>query len=69
MRFGINTIDDFDVKDKVVLCRIDINQPVDRETATLKSTARIEACIPTLKELSEKEYASEWDVFECFVID
>ncbi len=54
MRFGIKTIDDFDVKDKTVLCRIDINQPVDREKGILKSTARIEACVPTLKELSEK---------------
>ncbi|MFP3043713.1 phosphoglycerate kinase [Treponema primitia] len=54
MRFGINTLDDFDVKDKTVLCRIDINQPVNRVTGTLKDTTRIEACIPTLKELSEK---------------
>jgi phosphoglycerate kinase len=54
MRFGINTIDDFDVKDKTVLCRVDINQPVDKAAGTLKDTTRIEACIPTLKELSEK---------------
>ena len=54
MRFGIHTIDDFDVNGKTVLCRVDINQPVDREKGTLKSTARIEACIPTLKELSDK---------------
>ncbi|MDD4080616.1 MAG: phosphoglycerate kinase, partial [Eubacteriales bacterium] len=33
---------------------VDINQPVDRKTGTLKSTARIEACVPTLKELSDK---------------
>ncbi len=54
MRFGIKTIDDFDVNNKTVLCRIDINQPVDREKGTLKSIARIQACVPTLKELSEK---------------
>ncbi len=54
MRFGIRTLDELDVNGKTVLCRIDINQPVDRETGTLKSTARIEACVPTLKELSEK---------------
>ncbi len=54
MRFGIRTIDELQVKDKTVLCRIDINQPVDRETGLLKSTARIEACVPTIKELSEK---------------
>ncbi|MDR1800462.1 MAG: phosphoglycerate kinase [Lachnospiraceae bacterium] len=54
MRFGIKTIDDFDVKGKTILLRIDINQPVDREKGTLKSIARIKACIPTLKELNEK---------------
>jgi phosphoglycerate kinase len=53
MRFGINTLDDLDVKDKTVLCRIDINQPVDKAAGTLKDTTRIEACIPTLKELSD----------------
>ena len=54
MRFGIRTIDELDVKNKTVLCRIDINQPVDRATDTLKSTARIEACVPTIRELSDK---------------
>ena len=54
MRFGINTLDDVDVKGKTVLCRVDINQPVDQATGTLKDTTRIEVCIPTLKELSDK---------------
>lgn len=54
MRFGIKTIEDFEVYDKTVLCRVDMNQPVDRKTGTLKSIARIKACVPTLKELSEK---------------
>ncbi|MDR3336749.1 MAG: phosphoglycerate kinase [Treponema sp.] len=54
MRFGINTLDDLEVKGKTVLCRIDINQPVDRSTGKLKDTTRIEACIPTLRELSDK---------------
>lgn len=54
MRFGIHTIDDMDVSGKTVLCRVDINQPVDRPSGKLKSTARIEACLPTLRELSEK---------------
>ena len=30
MRFGIRTLDEIDVKGKTVLCRVDINQPVDR---------------------------------------
>ena len=54
MRFGIHTLDEFDVAGKTVLCRVDMNQPVDRQTDTLKSTARIEACVPTLLELSDK---------------
>ena len=54
MRFGIRTLDEAQVKGKTVLCRVDINQPVDRKTGKLKSTARIEACLPTLKELSDK---------------
>lgn len=52
-RFGINTLDTFPVKGKVVLCRIDINQAVDREKGTLKSTTRIKACLPTIRELTQ----------------
>ncbi len=54
MRFGIRTLDEVDVRGKTVLCRVDINQPVDREHDTLKSVHRIEACVPTLRELSDK---------------
>jgi phosphoglycerate kinase len=54
MRFGINTLDDVEAGGKTVLCRIDINQPVDRASGRLKDTTRIEACIPTLRELSGK---------------
>jgi len=54
MRYGIRTLDEVSVSGKTVLCRIDINQPVDRETGTLKSISRIRACVPTLQELSDK---------------
>lgn len=54
MRFGIHTLDEFDVAGKTVLCRLDLNQPVDRASGTLKSTARIEASVPTVRELSDK---------------
>ena len=53
MRFGINTLDQVQVKGKVALCRVDINQPVDKTTGVLKSTHRIEACVPTVRELME----------------
>jgi len=54
MRYGINTLDDFQVLGKVVLCRVDINQPVNREKGTLNSISRITACVPTIRELSDK---------------
>jgi len=54
MRFGIKTLDEAQVKGRTVLCRVDINQPVDRAKGTLKSINRIEACVPTIRELSDK---------------
>ena len=54
MRFGIKTLDDFDFNGKTVLCRVDLNQPIDRANDTLKSIHRIKACTPTIKELSDK---------------
>ena len=54
MRFGIKTLDDFDVAGRTVLLRVDINQPVDRKSGTLKDTTRVKACIPTIGELADK---------------
>jgi phosphoglycerate kinase len=54
MRFGIRTLDEVEVQGRTVLCRVDINQPVDREKGTLKSINRIRACVPTIRELSDK---------------
>lgn len=54
MRFGIKTLDEYDLKGKTVLCRVDMNQPVDRATNTLKSINRIKACVPTIKEMVDK---------------
>ncbi len=54
MRFGIKTLDEAEVKGKTVLCRVDINQPVDRTKGTLKSINRIQACVPTVRELSDR---------------
>ncbi len=36
MQFGIRTLDEVSVRGKTVLCRIDINQPVDRCNGMLK---------------------------------
>ncbi len=54
MKFGIHTLDEFEVKGRTVLCRVDINQPIDRASDSLKNTHRIEACVPTVRELSER---------------
>lgn len=54
MRFGIRTLDELSVRGKTVLCRVDINQPVDRDAGTLKSINRITACVPTIRELCGK---------------
>ncbi|MBQ9392683.1 MAG: phosphoglycerate kinase [Oscillospiraceae bacterium] len=54
MRFGIRTLDEVSLQGKTVLCRVDINQPVDRERGMLKSTNRIRACVPTVRELSDR---------------
>ena len=54
MKYGIRTLDDVDVADKTVLCRVDINQPVDKASGTLRSTARIRACVPTVRELADR---------------
>lgn len=54
MRFGICTLDEFTLEGKTVLCRVDMNQPVDKSTDSLKSIARITACAPTIRELAER---------------
>ena len=49
------TLDDFDVKDKTVLVRVDFNSPVDPETKKVLSDTRIRAHgEATIKELAEK---------------
>ena len=54
MQFGIKTLDDYQLEGKTVLTRVDINQPIDHATGTLKDITRVKACIPTLRELSDK---------------
>ncbi len=49
------TLDDFDVKNKVVLVRVDFNSEIDPETQKVTSDVRIRAhAESTLKELAEK---------------
>ncbi len=53
MKFGVLTLDDFDFRDKTVLCRLDLNSPFEKDRYALKDTSRIKAAIPTIKELSD----------------
>jgi phosphoglycerate kinase len=50
---GIKTLDDFDVKGKTVLLRVDINSPVN-SAKRIKDDTRISSSISTIEELSEK---------------
>ena len=52
MKYGINTLDDFEFNGKTVLCRLDLNSPYNRQDIRLRDTTRIKAAIPTIKELS-----------------
>ena len=49
-----NTIDDFDVEDKTVLVRVDINSPVDPGDGIILDDTRLKLHAQTIKELSKK---------------
>ena len=49
-----NTIDEFDVEDKTVLVRIDINSPVDPSSGIILDDTRLKLHAQTVKELSNK---------------
>ena len=51
---GILTLDDFDYRDKKVLCRVDINSPLDPETKRIVDDNRIVKSLPTIEELHER---------------
>ena len=54
MKYGIYTLDDMVLEGRTVLCRVDINSPIDRERGVLKDTTRIRFCVPTIEELASK---------------
>ncbi len=53
MKYGIHTLDDFEWGGKVVLCRVDINAPLDPETGGPRDITRLKGCAPTVRELAE----------------
>lgn len=51
---GFHTLDDFSVRGKRVLLRIDINSPVDEKTLRLVDGSKIRSSIPTVRELMDR---------------
>ena len=49
------TLDDFDLKDKTVFLRVDMNCPIDSETLEITGTKRIEEVIETIQSLRESK--------------
>jgi phosphoglycerate kinase len=50
---GILTLDDFDLSNKTVILRVDINSPIEQGTGELADDNRIRKSVPTLRELAE----------------
>jgi len=57
MKFQWLTLEDFDVRDKAVLLRLDINSPLDPKNNQLLDDGRIRATKPTLDALAEARVA------------
>ena len=51
---GFHTLDDFDVRRRKVLLRIDINSPVDEKTLRLVDGSKIKQSIATVRELMDR---------------
>ncbi len=51
---GFHTLDDFSVRGKCVLLRIDINSPVDERTMRLVDGSKIRSSVPTVRELMDR---------------
>ena len=54
MTIKFNVIDDFDVEDKTVLVRVDINSPVDPNSGLILDDTRVKLHSKTIKKLSNK---------------
>lgn len=54
VKHGMYTLDDLNVTGKTILCRVDINSPIDPETGKLRDITRLGRCVPSISELSEK---------------
>ena len=46
-----NTLDDFELKDKTAILRVDFNLPLDKKTLAILDATRIKLALPTIQEL------------------
>lgn len=51
---GFHTLDDFNLRGKRVLLRVDINSPVDEKTLTLEDGSKILSSVPTIREIVDR---------------
>lgn len=51
---GFHTLDDFDLRGKRVLLRVDINSPVDERTLALEDGSKIMSSVPTIREIVDR---------------
>jgi len=55
MKFAIKTLDDFELENKTVFCRVDINSALKKDRSGLADISRLKGCAPTIKELAERK--------------
>ncbi len=53
-RMGFHTLDDFNLRGKKVLLRVDINSPVDEKTQSLEDGSKILSSVPTIREVVDR---------------
>jgi phosphoglycerate kinase len=53
-QLGFLTLDDFDIKGRKVLLRVDINSPIDENTLRIEDGSKIASAAPTVRELIDR---------------
>jgi phosphoglycerate kinase len=51
---GFHTLDDFNLRGRRILLRVDINSPVDEKTLTLEDGSKIKSSVPTIREIMDR---------------
>lgn len=51
---GFKTLDDFDLRGRKILLRVDINSPVDEKTLALEDGSKILSSVPTIREIVDR---------------